>query len=65
MRGGFSQARGQGMGLGVIDQSEIAQLIAMNKAGVSAQVQKQVGKIALYRKPSSLVYQPCWLLNQN
>ena len=63
MRGGFSQARGQGMGLGVIDQSEIAQLIAMNKAGVSAQVQKQVGKIALYRKPSSLVYQPCWLLN--
>ena len=65
MRGGFSQARGTGMGLGLVDQYEIPQLIAMNKAGLSANVQKQVGKIALYRKPSSLVYQPCWLLNQN
>jgi len=63
MRGGFSQARGHGMAFGVICQADVQLLVDINSAGLLENVKKQTGKIVLFRRPNSLMYQPCWLFN--
>ena len=62
MRGGFSQARGKGMAFGMICSDQVKQLVELNQSVFSKTILK-TGKIALFRKPNSLIYQPCWLNN--
>lgn len=55
MRGGFSQARGKGMAFGVINIEHVKPLIQINENALNKNVLKG-GKIALFRKPNSLIY---------
>ena len=63
MRGGFSQARGQGMGFGVICFDEVNALLGINHTALTQNLKGKHGALALFRKPTSVIYQPCWLLN--
>ena len=57
-RGDYSQARGQGIGIGALaDSKDVKHLIEVN-GGIQ---RKQKALIALYRKPNSLQYQACVL----
>ena len=59
-RGDFSQARGHGMGIGVIANSEhVTELMRINKGIQVSKLAKSKGKIVLFRTPNSLMYQVC------
>ena len=56
-RGEFSQARGHGMGIGVIANSEdVTEMMRINKSIQVSKLSKSTGKIVLFRTPNSLMY---------
>ncbi len=57
-RGDFSQARGHGMGIGLISEENCTVLKSLM---AESNLKKGNGVIALFRNTTSLVYHPCWL----
>ena len=57
-RGDFSQARGHGMGIGLITEDHCATLKSLM---ADSNLKKGNGVIALFRNTTSLVYHPCWV----
>jgi hypothetical protein len=54
-RGDYSQARGHGMGLGVIANADCVNQLRSQKNRIGN------GVIALFRNPTSKMYHACWL----